>query len=256
VIGVSGGLDSAQALIVTVRAMDRLGLPRTNVLAFSMPGFATRNRTRTNALALMRALGVTAGEIDIRPSCLQMLKDIDHPFASGKMIYDVTFENVQAGDRTSHLFRLANQHRGLVVGTSDLSQLAQPLRLSSQPCGLSCRPADTLEPVKSELAEELFRRVPAGVGRRGRLHLNDDQLDEMLTGGARWAVEQGYGRPGDLDRIEDDGRAADALPARVSQHARDRQRDEMGTLGSGNHYLEVQRVADILAPDVSHVQGR
>lgn len=124
VIGVSGGLDSAHALIVTARAMDRLGLPRANVLAFSMPGFATSERTRTNALALMRALGVTAGEVDIRPSCLQMLKDLGHPFASGQMVYDITFENVQAGDRTSHLFRLANQHQGLVVGTSDLSELA------------------------------------------------------------------------------------------------------------------------------------
>ena len=124
VIGVSGGLDSAHALIVTARAMDRLGWPRTNVLAFSMPGFATSERTRANALALMQALGVTAGEIDIRPSCLQMLKDLGHPFARGEMVYDVTFENVQAGDRTSHLFRLANQHQGLVVGTGDLSELA------------------------------------------------------------------------------------------------------------------------------------
>jgi NAD+ synthase (glutamine-hydrolysing) len=124
VIGVSGGLDSAQALIVTVRAMDHLRLPRTNVLAFSMPGFATTERTRTNALAVMRALGVTAGEIDIRPSCLQMLKDLGHPYASGQAVYDITFENVQAGERTSHLFRLANQHEGLVVGTSDLSELA------------------------------------------------------------------------------------------------------------------------------------
>jgi NAD+ synthase (glutamine-hydrolysing) len=124
VIGVSGGLDSAHALIVTTRAMDRLGLPRSNVLAFSMPGFATSERTRTNALALMRALGVTAGEIDIRPSCLQMLKDLGHPYAIGEAVYDITFENVQAGERTSHLFRLANQHGGLVVGTSDLSELA------------------------------------------------------------------------------------------------------------------------------------
>lgn len=124
VIGVSGGLDSAHALIVTVRAMDRLGHPRSNVLAFSMPGFATSERTRTNALELMRALGVSAHEIDIRPSCLQMLKDLGHPYASGRAIYDVTFENVQAGERTSHLFRLANQHGGLVVGTSDLSELA------------------------------------------------------------------------------------------------------------------------------------
>jgi len=124
VIGVSGGLDSAHALIVTARAMDRLGLPRTNVLGFSMPGFATSERTRTNALTLIRALGATIGEIDIRPSCLQMLKDIGHPFAEGRPVYDTTFENVQAGERTSHLFRLANQHAGLVVGTSDLSELA------------------------------------------------------------------------------------------------------------------------------------
>ena len=124
VIGVSGGLDSTQALIVTVQAMDRLGLPRTNVLAYSMPGFATSEWTRTNALGLMRALGVTCGEIDIRPSCLQMLKDLQHPFASGERVYDVTFENVQAGERTSHLFRLANHHGGLVVGTGDLSELA------------------------------------------------------------------------------------------------------------------------------------
>ena len=124
VIGVSGGLDSAHALIVTARAIDRLGLPRGNVLAFSMPGFATSERTRTNALALMQALGVTAGEIDIRPSCLQMLADVGHPFARGELVYDVTFENVQAGERTSHLFRLANHLGGLVVGTSDLSELA------------------------------------------------------------------------------------------------------------------------------------
>ena len=124
VIGVSGGLDSAQALIVTARAMDRLGLPRTNVLGFSLPGFATTERTRSNALTLMRALGVTSSEIDIRLSCLQMLKDIGHPYASGQNVYDVTFENVQAGERTSHLFRLANQHGGLVVGTGDLSELA------------------------------------------------------------------------------------------------------------------------------------
>ncbi len=124
VIGVSGGLDSSQALIVAVKAMDRLGLPRTNVLAFTMPGFATTETTRLNAHALMRALGVTAAEVDIRPSCLQMLKDIGHPFAEGKHVCDVTFENVQAGERTSHLFRLANHHQALVVGTGDLSELA------------------------------------------------------------------------------------------------------------------------------------
>jgi NAD+ synthase (glutamine-hydrolysing) len=124
VIGVSGGLDSTQALIVAARAMDQLSLPRTNVLAYSLPGFATSERTRANAHRLMRALKVTANEIDIRPSATQMLLDIGHPYAKGQPVHDVTFENVQAGERTSHLFRLANLHAGLVLGTSDLSELA------------------------------------------------------------------------------------------------------------------------------------
>jgi NAD+ synthase (glutamine-hydrolysing) len=124
VIGVSGGLDSTQALIVCARAMDELKLPRTNIFAFTMPGFATSTRTKSQAWQLMRALGVSAEEIDIKPSCLQMLKDLGHPFARGKKVYDITFENVQAGERTSHLFRLANFHGGMVVGTGDLSELA------------------------------------------------------------------------------------------------------------------------------------
>jgi NAD+ synthase (glutamine-hydrolysing) len=124
VLGVSGGLDSTHALLVAVKALDALGLPRTALLAYTLPGFATSSRTRTNAQALIRGLGATAGEIDIRPSALQMLADIGHPYARGEPVYDVTFENVQAGERTSHLFRLANLHGGLVVGTSDLSELA------------------------------------------------------------------------------------------------------------------------------------
>jgi NAD+ synthase (glutamine-hydrolysing) len=124
VIGVSGGLDSTQALIVSARAMDRLGLPRANILAYTMPGFGTTDTTRENAWKLMRALGVTGEEIDIRPSARQMLADISHPVAEGKEQYDITYENVQAGERTSHLFRLANLHGGLVVGTGDLSELA------------------------------------------------------------------------------------------------------------------------------------
>ncbi|HET7321723.1 MAG TPA: NAD(+) synthase [Longimicrobiaceae bacterium] len=124
VIGVSGGLDSTQALIVAAKTMDRLGLPRTNVLGYTMPGFATSEGTKSNAWALMRALGVSAEEIDIRPSAMQMLKDLGHPFAEGEPVYDVTFENVQAGERTSHLFRLANYHGGLVLGTGDLSEIA------------------------------------------------------------------------------------------------------------------------------------
>jgi NAD+ synthase (glutamine-hydrolysing) len=124
IIGVSGGLDSTQALIVCARVMDELKLPRTNIYAFTMPGFATSTRTKSQAWQLMRALGVTAEEIDIKPSCMQMLQDIGHPFAKGKKVYDITFENVQAGERTSHLFRLANRHGGMVVGTGDLSELA------------------------------------------------------------------------------------------------------------------------------------
>ena len=124
VIGVSGGLDSTQALIVAAQAMDRLGLPRSNILAFTMPGFATGDHTKANALALMRALGVTGRELDIRPTATTMLKELGHPFAAGKPVYDVTFENVQAGLRTDYLFRLANHHGAFVLGTGDLSEAA------------------------------------------------------------------------------------------------------------------------------------
>ncbi|MGE5151603.1 MAG: NAD(+) synthase [Rhodospirillaceae bacterium] len=123
IIGVSGGLDSTHALIVTCRAMDQLGLPRANVKAYTLPGFGTTSKTYDNAWKLMKALGVSAGEIDIKPAAKQMLGDIGHPFAKGEKVYDVTFENVQAGLRTDYLFRLANQHRGMVVGTGDLSEL-------------------------------------------------------------------------------------------------------------------------------------
>ncbi|PVE23017.1 NAD(+) synthase [Microvirga sp. KLBC 81] len=123
VIGVSGGLDSTQALLVCCRAMDKLGLARTNILAYTLPGFATSEGTKGNAWALMKALKVSASEIDIRPAARQMLQDLDHPFAEGQPVYDVTFENVQAGLRTDYLFRLANHHRGIVVGTGDLSEL-------------------------------------------------------------------------------------------------------------------------------------
>ncbi len=124
VIGVSGGLDSTHALLVCAKAMDRLGLPRSNILAYTMPGFATSDRTLRQARQLMELVGCTAREIDIRPSCLAMLKDLDHPYARGEKIYDVTFENVQAGERTNHLFRLANHNGAIVIGTGDLSELA------------------------------------------------------------------------------------------------------------------------------------
>ncbi|HPA86073.1 MAG TPA: NAD(+) synthase, partial [Deltaproteobacteria bacterium] len=124
VIGVSGGLDSTHALIVCARAMDALGLPRTNIKAYTMPGFATSKKTYTNARDLMAALEVEAGEIDIRPGAMRMMEDIGHPYARGEKVYDVTFENVQAGQRTAVLFRLANLRDALVVGTGDLSELA------------------------------------------------------------------------------------------------------------------------------------
>ncbi|MFT3978804.1 MAG: NAD(+) synthase [Sphingomonas bacterium] len=124
VIGVSGGLDSTHALIVAAKALDRLGRPRADILGVTMPGFATSEGTKSNAWKLMRALGITAEEIDIRPAARRMLEDIGHPFAGGEPVYDVTFENVQAGLRTDYLFRLANQRDGMVVGTGDLSELA------------------------------------------------------------------------------------------------------------------------------------
>ena len=124
VIGVSGGLDSTHALIVTAKAFDRLGWPRTDILAYTMPGFATSAETKGNAHALMASLGVTAAELDIRPAASQMLGTMGHPFGRGEPVYDVTFENVQAGLRTDFLFRLANQHGGIVIGTGDLSELA------------------------------------------------------------------------------------------------------------------------------------
>jgi NAD+ synthase (glutamine-hydrolysing) len=124
VIGVSGGLDSTQALLVCCRAMDLLGQDRKNILAYTLPGFGTSDKTYKNAWRLMHELGVTAGEIDIKPAAKQMLTDIGHPFGKGKKVYDVTFENVQAGLRTDFLFRLANQHGGMVVGTGDLSELS------------------------------------------------------------------------------------------------------------------------------------
>ncbi|MET4432584.1 NAD(+) synthase [Mycolicibacterium sp. 624] len=124
VIGVSGGLDSTHALIVAAHAMDREGRPRSDILAFTLPGFATGERTKGNAIALSKALGVTFSELDIRDTATLMLTEMGHPFARGEKVYDVTFENVQAGLRTDYLFRLANQRGGIVLGTGDLSELA------------------------------------------------------------------------------------------------------------------------------------
>ncbi|MFC5177205.1 NAD(+) synthase [Nocardioides taihuensis] len=124
VIGVSGGLDSTHALIVAAKAMDRLGRPRSDILGFNLPGFASGDTTRGYARRLCDSLGVTVEEIDIRPAAERMLTDLDHPFARGEQAYDTTFENVQAGLRTDYLFRLANHRGGIVLGTGDLSELA------------------------------------------------------------------------------------------------------------------------------------
>jgi NAD+ synthase (glutamine-hydrolysing) len=124
VIGVSGGLDSTHALIVAAHAMDREGRPRSDILAFTLPGFATGDRTKGNAIRLAHALGVTFEELDIKPTAKLMLTEIGHPFSRGEFVYDVTFENVQAGLRTDYLFRIANQRGGIVLGTGDLSELA------------------------------------------------------------------------------------------------------------------------------------
>ena len=127
VIGVSGGLDSTHALIVAARAVDRLGLGREHIHAITMPGFATSAETRRNALALARSLGCHVEELDIRPAAEQMLTAMDHPYGRGERgreVYDVTFENVQAGLRTDFLFRIAGRRGGIVLGTGDLSELA------------------------------------------------------------------------------------------------------------------------------------
>lgn len=124
VIGVSGGLDSTHALLVAVRTADELGWPRTAIRGYTMPGFGTTEQTLASAHALMEHLGIMQATLDIRPAATLMLQTMDHPFARGEPVHDITFENVQAGLRTDFLFRLANQHNGIVIGTGDLSELA------------------------------------------------------------------------------------------------------------------------------------
>ena len=176
VIGISGGLDSTHALLVCAAAMDRAGLPRSDILAYTMPGFATSGRTLDQARRLMAAVRCTAAEIDIRPSCLQMLADIGHPYARGEKVYYIAFENVQAGERTSHLFRLANFHGGFVVGTGDLSELA--LGWSTYGVGDHMSHYNVNASVPKTLIKHLVRWVAAS----GSLERGDDPvLDEILA---------------------------------------------------------------------------
>ncbi|WP_317134334.1 NAD(+) synthase [Endobacter medicaginis] len=193
VIGISGGLDSTQALIVAARAFDRLGLPRSDILAWTMPGFATSGETKANAWALMDALGVRAAELDIRPSAELMLRMIDHPAGSGAPVYDTTFENVQAGLRTDYLFRLANHHQALVLGTGDLSEIA--LGWSTYGVGDHMSHYNVNSGVPKTLIQHLIRWVAEGdlyspeVGDILRRILATEISPELVPAGADGAVQ-------------------------------------------------------------------
>ncbi|MFI5954206.1 NAD(+) synthase [Cryptosporangium sp. NPDC051539] len=171
VIGVSGGLDSTHALIVAAKAMDREGRPRSDILAFTLPGFATSDHTRNNAERLAETLGVTFETIDIRPAANQMLSDLGHPYSRGEEVYDVTFENIQAGLRTDYLFRAANQRNGIVLGTGDLSELA--LGWSTYGVGDQMSHYNVNAGVPKTLMQHLIRWVIAS-------HQFDDEVGKVL----------------------------------------------------------------------------
>ena len=172
VLGLSGGLDSTHALIVAAHAMDREDRPRSDILAFTLPGFATGERTKDNAIRLAEALGVTFETIDIKATAELMLKEMDHPFAHGEKVYDVTFENVQAGLRTDYLFRLANQRGGIVLGTGDLSELA--LGWSTYGVGDQMSHYNVNGGVPKTLIQHLIRWVISS-------HQFDDAVNEVLS---------------------------------------------------------------------------
>jgi NAD+ synthase (glutamine-hydrolysing) len=171
VLGLSGGLDSTHALIVAARAMDREERPRSDILAFTLPGFATGERTKGNATRLADALGITFETIDITSTAKLMLTEIDHPFSRGEEVYDVTFENVQAGLRTDYLFRLANQRGGIVLGTGDLSELA--LGWSTYGVGDQMSHYNVNGGVPKTLIQHLIRWVISS-------HEFDDAVNEVL----------------------------------------------------------------------------
>jgi NAD+ synthase (glutamine-hydrolysing) len=175
VIGVSGGLDSTHALIVAAKAMDRLDRPRSDILAFTLPGFATGETTKGYATRLCKSLGVSFEEIDIRPAAKQVLGDMGHPFASGEEVYDVTFENVQAGLRTDYLFRIANQRRGIVLGTGDLSELALGW------CTYGVGDQMSHYTVNSGVPKTLIQHLIRWVIDSEQLGPKDDEVGEVLT---------------------------------------------------------------------------
>ncbi|OBB56194.1 NAD(+) synthase [Mycobacterium sp. 852013-51886_SCH5428379] len=171
VLGLSGGLDSTHALIVAARAMDREDRPRSDILAFTLPGFATGERTKDNATRLAEALGVSFETINITSTAELMLTNMDHPFSRGEKVYDVTFENVQAGLRTDYLFRLANQRGGIVLGTGDLSELA--LGWSTYGVGDQMSHYNVNGGVPKTLIQHLIRWVISS-------HQFDDRVNEVL----------------------------------------------------------------------------
>jgi NAD+ synthase (glutamine-hydrolysing) len=172
---VSGGLDSTHALIVAARAMDRLQRPRSDILAFTMPGYATGEVTKSYATRLAKALGVGFEELDIRPAAKQMLSDMGHPFAQGEEVYDVTFENVQAGLRTDYLFRIANQRRGIVLGTGDLSELALGW------CTYGVGDQMSHYAVNTGVPKTLIQHLIRWVVDSEQLGPRDDEVNELLT---------------------------------------------------------------------------
>ncbi len=175
VIGVSGGLDSTHALIVAAKAMDRLDRPRSDILAFTMPGYATGAATKSLATRLSKALGVTFEELDIRPAAKQLLTDMGHPFADGEEVYDITFENVQAGLRTDYLFRLANQRGGIVLGTGDLSELALGW------CTYGVGDQMSHYTVNSGVAKTLIQHLIRWVVDSEQFGPGGDEVNELLT---------------------------------------------------------------------------
>ena len=219
VIGVSGGLDSTHALIVAAKACDRLGLPRTHILGFTMPGFATSAGTKANAIHLMESLGITWEELDIRPAATQMLTDLGHPFGRGEEVYDVTFENVQAGLRTDYLFRAANQRGGIVLGTGDLSELA--LGWCTYGVGDQMSHYGVNAGVPKTLMQHLIRWVVVvgAVRRPGQRHparhprQGDQPRAGARQGGRADPVDRGLGRPLRPAGLHALPRAAPRLPA-------------------------------------------
>ena len=212
--------------------MDLLGLPRTNILGFTMPGFATGEATKANAWSLMRALGITAAELDIRPAARQMLADLDHPFADGEEVYDVTFENVQAGLRTDYLFRLANHHHGIVLGTGDLSELA--LGWSTYGVGDQMSHYNVNGGVPKTLIQHLIRWVSGldGLLRRRRRDLGVDLEHRDLTRADPGEGGGGAAEHGEVDRAVRAAGLQPLLHACASGSGRRRSRSSPITRGA------------------------